>query len=331
MDQTRNHNDDPGALVTFVRGKFGAELHVMDDYLFYPKDTTRSRFYCRSKSCKASVTVKCRDDGVFVADRSPTHDHPNHAEYIAELRHIQRLREEARSGANRHVSSTKVSTDVRLETGTRRRKSIDYRLVRRMRKRRKQPLVAAEIEVFPFLEQNAIFISPDKSIIIFCREWGLRVAATARRMCVDGTFKVAPKTHYQLLTFHATCSNGAAFPIIHVLMSDKSYKSYKTVLRRIEDGARALNIAPVFRRHDLFVSVDFESALIKALRELGVALHGCHFHLCQAVWRFVKAHGMSRRYNTDAVPKDGPLVDSPCLPPRWRRADALHEHESPRG
>ena len=49
-------------------------------------------------------------------------------------------------------------------------------------------------------------------------------------MCVDGTFKVAPKTHYQLLTFHATCSNDATFPVIHVLMSDKRYESYKAVL-----------------------------------------------------------------------------------------------------
>ena len=56
-------------------------------------------------------------------------------------------------------------------------------------------------------------------------------------MCVDGTFKVAPKTHYQLLMFHATCSNGATFPVIHVLMSDKRYESYKTVLGCIEAWA----------------------------------------------------------------------------------------------
>ena len=62
-----------------------------------------------------------------------------------------------------------------------------------------------------------------------------------------------------------------------------------------------MGLGPVFKRKDLVVSVDFESALIKALRNAGAALHGCYFHLCQAVWRFVKTHSMSLRYNTDAL------------------------------
>ena len=296
QDDDTNNTTVP---VNFVRSKFGTDLPVIDDFLFYPKDSSRSRFYCRTRSCKASVIITKDSDGVFHADRFPTHNQPNHNEYIAALKHIQRLREEAKKGVNRHLSSTKVTSTVRLETKTVRR-SIDCRLIRRYRKRGNAPRTPAEIESFPFLERNAIYIHPDKSIIIFARDWSLRVASTVRRICVDGTFRAAPTTHYQLLTFHALCSNGSSFPIIHALMTNKRCDSYLVVLQQIERRAEEMNIRPVFSRTDVVVSVDYESALIKAFRTMGVALHGCYFHLCQAVWRFVKAHGMAGRYNTEA-------------------------------
>ena len=287
--------------VDFVRSKFGADLPVIGDFLFYPKDSTRSRFYCRTRSCKASVVITKSSDGVFHADKFPTHDHPNHNEYIAALKHIQRLHEEAKKGVNRHVSSSKVTSAVRLETKTSRRRSVDCRLIRRYRKRGNAPRTPSEIETFAFLEQNAIYIHHDKSIIVFARDWSIRVASTVRRICVDGTFRAAPMTHYQLLTFHALCSNGSSFPIIHALMSNKRSESYLIVLQQIERRARAMNLRPVFCRTDVVVSVDYENALIKAFRTLGVALHGCYFHLCQAVWRFVKTHSMAVRYNTETM------------------------------
>ena len=233
--------------------------------------------------------------------RGPDTRPPNHADYIRELKHIRRLREEAGARENRHVSTAAVSSAVRAETQTTRRRSVDHRLVRRVRRTGKTPRTPAEIDVTPFIAQNTIYIPQSKSVFVLCRDWGMRVAATVRWMCVDGTFRAAPKTHYQLLTFHAICANGSSFPIIHVLMCDKSFRSYRLVLRKIEERARAMGLGPVFKRKDLVVSVDFESALIKALRNAGAALHGCYFHLCQAVWRFVKTHSMSLRYNTDAL------------------------------
>ena len=265
------------------------------------RKTLRARFACRTRSCSASVRITTGNDGEFHADRCPTHNHPDHSEYVAALRHIQRLRDEARARTNRHVPTATVCGDVRVETKTTRRRSVDTRLVRRYRKRGNAPATPGEIESFPFLEQNAAYVSPDKTIIVFCREWGVRVASAVKRICVDGTFRSAPKTHYQLLTFHALCSNGSSFLIVHSLMSDKRYESYLVVLRQIEAKAQAVGIGSVFRRKDLVVSVDFESALIKALRKFGVALHGCYFHLCQAVWRFVKNHSMSSRYNKEAL------------------------------
>ena len=63
--------------------------------------------------------------------------------------------------------------------------------------------------------------------------------------------------HYQLLTFHAICSNGSMFPIINALMTDKRSESYLIILKPIEARARALNVRPVFCRNDVVVSVDF--------------------------------------------------------------------------
>ena len=82
-------------------------------------------------------------------------------------------------------------------------------------------------------------------------------------------------------------------------MANKRCESYLVVLQQIEQRARAMTLRPVFCRTDVVVSVDYENALIKAFRTLGVALHGCYFHLCQAVWRFVKSHAMAVRYNTE--------------------------------
>ena len=123
--------NEPDGLVEFVKGKLGTDLPVIDGFIFYQKDSTHTRFYCRTRSCRASMKLVAVPDGTLSADRTPTHDHPNHADYIAALRHIQRLREAATNTSNKHVPSVKVCSSVRLETRTTRRRSVDNRLVRR--------------------------------------------------------------------------------------------------------------------------------------------------------------------------------------------------------
>ena len=165
----RQPGDETGGKprVAFVRSKFGTSLPIIVGFLFYPKDTTRSRFSCRTRSCRASVCVSPGQNGTFYADRSPVHDHPDHGDYIAALRHIQRLREEAQAKENRHVKTVRVCSDVRIETKTIRRRSVDNRLVRRYRKRGNAPAMPCEIETFPFLKRNAMYISPDKKSSCF--------------------------------------------------------------------------------------------------------------------------------------------------------------------
>ena len=146
--------NEPGQPVEFVKGKFGTDLPVINSFLFYQKDSSHSRFYCRTRSFWASMKLVVGPDSALRADRTPTHDHPNHAEYIATLRHIQRLREAAMNTHNKHAPSVKVCGAVRLETKTTRRRSVDIRIVRRCRKRGNAPRTPNEIETFPFTEKT---------------------------------------------------------------------------------------------------------------------------------------------------------------------------------
>ena len=40
---------------------------------------------------------------------------------------------------------------------------------------------------------------------MFAREWSVRLLCCAEHICVDGTFRSAPVTHSQVLTFHVLC------------------------------------------------------------------------------------------------------------------------------
>ena len=94
--------------------------------------------------------------------------------------------------------------------------------------------------------------------------------------------------------------NGSAFPVAHVLLKDKRFASYVAVLNAIQRYATERGLGDVFCRGSLKITVDYENALIKAFNHMGANVHGCHFHLCQAIWRFVHTHGLAPTYNANA-------------------------------
>jgi hypothetical protein len=49
-----------------------------------------------------------------------------------------------------------------------------------------------------------------------------------------GSFRICPKPFYQLHTFHGMLF-GRSFPIIFVLMEDKSQKTYENILKCIKE------------------------------------------------------------------------------------------------
>ena len=105
----------------------------------HPKDRERERFACRTRRCRAKIQLVWDASGNAYVASAPAHDHPDHAEWIATLRHIKALNGEATSEQNRHVSTRTVASRVRAETGTARRRSADIRYVRRKRMLGNQP------------------------------------------------------------------------------------------------------------------------------------------------------------------------------------------------
>ena len=62
--------------VSFVEGKFGKRLPVIDSCIFYPKDRDRIRFSCRTRGCKATLTFVRGEDGETVARVYGNNNHP---------------------------------------------------------------------------------------------------------------------------------------------------------------------------------------------------------------------------------------------------------------
>ena len=213
--------------VEFIAGKFGKQIPIVDSFMFYPKDRERVRFVCKTVGCNASITLHVDGQGkVFTPDK-PKHNHPNHAYAIANLVHMQRIRADIKDRLNKYVPTRAVVSTIHRETKTSRRRSTDLRLARRTRMNGPQPRIAADIVLTPTLVGNSIHISEDKNIIVLAREWSIQLLSRAERICIDGTFRSAPATHYQVLSFHVVCKNGSSFPIIHVLLNDKNILTLK--------------------------------------------------------------------------------------------------------
>ena len=170
-------------------------------------------------------------DGALRADRTPTHDHQNHAEYIAVLRHIQRLREEAMNTHNKRAPSVKVGGAVRIKTVTTRRWSLDIMFVRRCRKRGNALLTPNEIETFPFLEKTRY---TQRRPVCRCVRQRLDrsrcvIGATGRRRCdiQGGTNDTLPTPHFSRDPFELV-----VLPNNPTLMTNKRSESYLDLLEQ---------------------------------------------------------------------------------------------------
>ena len=116
---------------------------------------------------------------------------------------------------------------------------------------------------------------------MIAREWGIKLISLAERVCVDGTFRIAPITHHQLLSFHVLCKNGSSFPVIHALLKDESFHTCRKVLCEIRRQADELGLGDVFGRQSLTVTTDYENALIKALKCVNANIRGYFFHFAE--------------------------------------------------
>ena len=111
-------DDGDMIIVDTVKGKHGKMLPVIDSFLFYPKDKERVRFTCKTRGCNASISIAKTADGWFCVSGKPRHDHPDHADAIKSLVHLQRIRDELAIANNAYVPTRTIVSAVRTETRT---------------------------------------------------------------------------------------------------------------------------------------------------------------------------------------------------------------------
>ncbi|VDP12476.1 unnamed protein product [Soboliphyme baturini] len=89
---------------------------------------------------------------------------------------------------------------------------------------------------------------------------------------IDGTFKVAPALFFQIFFIHALV-DASAYPLIYVVMPDKTEESSKRIFRKLKE------IKPSS------IMSDYEKASQNAYSIVfpDTRLVGCFFHLAQSM------------------------------------------------
>ncbi|KAL3108992.1 hypothetical protein niasHT_012554 [Heterodera trifolii] len=126
----------------------------------------------------------------------------------------------------------------------------------------------------------------------------LDVLNRARKISVDGTFKVAPAAWTQCFVIGAFVNRRLAL-CVHALLPGKQRKYYEEALNAVKTV-----IAPNAPAH---IISDFETATIRAMRETFPAakLTGCLFHMSQSVFRKWREMGLEELYANDEEQGEG--------------------------
>ncbi|KAL3120072.1 hypothetical protein niasHT_003324 [Heterodera trifolii] len=126
----------------------------------------------------------------------------------------------------------------------------------------------------------------------------LDVLKRARKISVDGTFKVSPAAWTQCFVIGAFVNRRLAL-CVHALLPGKQRKYYEEALNAVKAV-----IAPNTPAH---IISDFETATIRAMQETFPAaqLTGCLFHMSQAVFRKWREMGLEELYANDEEQGEG--------------------------
>ena len=93
----------------------------------------------------------------------------------------------------------------------------------------------------PFCPVFDKFLNPSKNnrlekFIILTIIFHLLFLKNSSHIFIDATFKVAPKNYYQILNILIyEEKNSFIFPVAHIIMSNKSFLSYKKVFQDIKN------------------------------------------------------------------------------------------------
>ena len=109
----------------------------------------------------------------------------------------------------------------------------------------------------------------------------------------DGTFDIAPTSHYQLYSIH--CShNNRVFPCVYAILSNKKQSMYEDLFAQLKEYCA--------ENEPESITFDFELAAINAASIIFPSsnLNGCFFHLSQSFYRKIQQLGLQKKYGSDA-------------------------------
>ena len=130
-------------------------------------------------------------------------------------------------------------------------------------------------------------------VLIFSSPCLLRLLKN-QQWFVDGTFKIVPSSHRQLLiiiVYHALLD--CYLPACYLLMSHKTKIAYRYAFSNLILLCKTLeiNLAPQY------IMCDFESALRKGIQDSfpKSQITGCYFHYCKALWSFMARNSLTTK------------------------------------
>ncbi|CAI6369505.1 unnamed protein product [Macrosiphum euphorbiae] len=129
-------------------------------------------------------------------------------------------------------------------------------------------------------------------ILLFSTERNLNLLKDSEHWFSDGKFSSCPNLFYQFYTIHSVFHSDI-IPLVYVLLPDKKEITYKKLFQELK------SLKPDLCPKSFMV--DFEKAVMNAIKNEfpHTKIHGCFFHLSQAVWRQIQHHGLAKQYSDD--------------------------------
>jgi len=135
----------------------------------------------------------------------------------------------------------------------------------------------------------------DQRHFIFATDKQLQLLKNAKRLYVDGTFKLVREPFKQLFSIHVFMRKGTEIvqvPVCFVFMSRRQAKDYTRVFKRIKKLMGDIcNVEEIVS--------DFEMGIWKGVVSVfpSAKIFGCSFHWTQAIFRKIKCLGLGRYYS----------------------------------
>ncbi|CAI6357190.1 unnamed protein product [Macrosiphum euphorbiae] len=293
----------------FIVSQKGNKLLLHNGYLhtFYKEGVNKFIWRCseyKTYKCTSCYTTTREEIGDIIKESV----HYSHAPDIAKVKIkeiITNIKEEAKTSVltprnlvSRAVEILPTSIIGQLPNIEKMSKTIRRERIKQQ-KPPANPVNVGELIIsgeYSVTNKGEMFLFYDnkiqKRILIFSTLENLNTLKECSSWFGDGTFRSVPTFFSQLYTIHGT-KNKQSFPLVYILMVDRSKDSYIEVLKALKSAVSSLTPQRIM--------VDFEMAFISAYKDEfpTTEIKGCFFHFQQCLWRKIQSCGLQQTYGDD--------------------------------